>query len=33
MRLPEVLRLDLAPLFPPEAKQGGLVVAHDGPRI
>jgi hypothetical protein len=26
----EVLRLDLAPLFPPEAKQRGLVVAHDG---
>ena len=25
----KVLRLDLAALFPPEAEQGGLVVAHD----
>jgi hypothetical protein len=25
----EVLRLDLAALFPPETEEGGLVVAHD----
>ena len=29
----EVLRLDLAAFFPPEAEQGGLVVAHDDPGI
>ena len=30
MRLPgQVLRLDVAPLFPPEAEEGGLVRAHD----
>ena len=25
----EVLGLDLAPFFPPQAEQGGLVIAHD----
>ena len=29
----EVLRLDLAALFPPEPEQGGLVVAHDDPGV
>ena len=29
----EVLGLDLAALLPPEAEQGGLVVAHDDPGI
>ena len=29
----EVLRLDLAPLFPPKAKQGRLVIAHDDPGV
>ena len=29
----EVLGLDLAALFSPKAKQGGLVVAHDDPGV
>ena len=29
----EVLRLDLAALFPPQAEQGSLVVAHDDPGV
>ena len=29
----QVLRLDLAPLFPPKAEQGGLIVAHDDPGV
>ena len=29
----QVLRLDLAALFPPEPEQGGLVVAHDDPGV
>ena len=29
----QVLGLDLAALFPPEAEQGGLVVAHDDPGV
>ena len=29
----EVLGLDLAALFPPQAEQGGLVVAHDDPGV
>ena len=29
----KVLRLDLAALFPPEAEQGGLVIAHDDPGV
>ncbi len=29
----EVLRFDLAALFPPQAQQGGLVVAHDDPGV
>ena len=29
----EVLRLDLAALFPPKAQQGGLVIAHDDPGV
>ena len=29
----EVLRLDLAALFPPKAEQGGFIVAHDDPGI
>jgi hypothetical protein len=29
----QVLRLDLAPLLPPEAEEGGLVVAHDDPGV
>ena len=29
----EVLRLDLAALFPPQAEQGGLVIAHDDPGV
>ena len=29
----EVLRLDLAALFPPEAEQGAFVVAHDDPGV
>ena len=29
----EVLGLDLAALLPPEAEQGGLVVAHDDPGV
>jgi hypothetical protein len=29
----EVFGLGLAALFPPEAEQGGLVVAHDDPGI
>ena len=29
----EVLRLDLAPFFPPEPQQGGLVLAHDDPGV
>ena len=29
----EVLGLDLAALFPPQAEQGGLVIAHDDPGV
>ena len=29
----KVLRLDLAPLFPPESEEGSLVVAHDNPGV
>ena len=29
----EVLRLDLAAFLPPEAEQGGLVIAHDDPGV
>ena len=29
----QVLRLDLAALLPPEAEQGGFVVAHDDPGV
>ena len=29
----KVLGLDLAALFPPQAEQGGLVVAHDNPGV
>ena len=29
----EVLGLDLAALFPPQAEQGGFVVAHDDPGV
>ncbi len=29
----EVLRLDLAALFPPQPQQGGLVIAHDDPGV
>ena len=29
----EVFRLDLAALFPPQAEQGGFIVAHDDPGI
>ncbi len=29
----EVLRLDFAALFPPEADQGSLIIAHDDPRV
>ena len=29
----EVLRLDLAALFPPEPDQGGLVPSHDDPGV
>ena len=29
----EVLRLDLAALFPPQAEQRGLVIAHNDPGI
>ena len=29
----EVLRLGLAPLFAPEAKQGGLIAAQDDPGV
>ena len=29
----EVLGLDLAALFPPEAQQGRLVIAHDDPGV
>ena len=29
----EVLRLDFAPLLPPEAEQGRFVVAHDDPGV
>src|ERR1019366_3823392 len=29
----QVLRLGLPALFPPEAEQGGLVVAHDDPGV
>ena len=29
----QVLRLDLAAFLPPEAEQGGLVVAHDDPGV
>jgi hypothetical protein len=29
----EVLRLDFAPLFPPQPKEGGFVIAHDNPGI
>ena len=29
----EVLRLDLAALFPPQPEQGGLIVAHDDPGV
>ena len=29
----QVLRLGLAPFLPPEAEQGGLVVAHDDPGV
>ena len=29
----EVLRLDFAALFPPEAEQGGFVIAHDDPGV
>ena len=29
----QVLRLDLAALFPPEALQGGLVASHDDPGV
>ena len=29
----QVLRLDLAALFPPEPQQGGLIIAHDDPGI
>jgi hypothetical protein len=29
----KILRLDLAPLFAPEAKERVLVVAHDDPRV
>ena len=29
----EVLRLDLAALLPPEAEQGGFIVAHDDPGV
>ena len=29
----KVLGLDLAPFFPPEADEGGLVVAHDDPGV
>jgi len=29
----EVLGLDFAPLFTPEAEEGSLVVAHDDPRV
>ena len=29
----QVLRLDLAALFPPQPQQGGLVIAHDDPGV
>ena len=29
----EVIRLDFAPLLPPQAKKGGLVIAHDDPGV
>ena len=29
----QVLRLDLAAFFPPEAEQGGFVIAHDDPGV
>ena len=29
----EVLRLDLAPLLPPQPHQGDLIIAHDGPGV
>ena len=29
----EVLRLDLAPLLPPEPEEGGLIIAHDDPGV
>ena len=29
----QVLRLSLAALFPPQAEQGGFVLAHDDPGI
>jgi hypothetical protein len=29
----QVLRLDFAPLFPPEPNEGGLITAHNDPRV
>jgi hypothetical protein len=29
----QILGLDLAPLFPPKAKEGRLIVAHDDPGV
>jgi hypothetical protein len=29
----QVLRLDLATLFPPQSEEGSLVVAHDNPGV
>jgi hypothetical protein len=29
----EVLRLNFAPLFPPEAEEGGFIIAHDDPGV
>jgi hypothetical protein len=29
----EVLWLDLAPFLPPEAEEGGLIIAHDDPGV